>query len=65
VPAVGLAYGKRAFLGIFDHANKMTMAQLRGTKKLLYRLGGPPDGTSFGSPGNFGGGARRARGGGE
>lgn len=34
VPAVGLAYSERAFLKIFDDANGMTMAQLRGTAKL-------------------------------
>jgi hypothetical protein len=34
VPAVGLAYSERAFLKIFDEANKMTMAELRGTAKL-------------------------------
>ena len=55
VPAVGLAYSERAFLSVFDQANKMTMAQLRGTKALPQPLGGPPDGTSFGTPGTFGG----------
>ena len=34
VPAVGLAYSERAFLKIFDDANRMTIAQLRGTTKL-------------------------------
>ena len=34
VPAVGLAYSARAFLKIFDEANKMTKADLRGTEKL-------------------------------
>ena len=34
VPAVGLAYSARAFLKIFDEANKMTMADIRGTEKL-------------------------------
>jgi hypothetical protein len=34
VPAVGLAYSERAFLKIFDEANKMTMAEIRGTEKL-------------------------------
>jgi hypothetical protein len=56
VPAVGLAYSERAFLSIFDQANKMTMAQLRGTTPLPNPLGGPPDGKSFGTPGTFGGG---------
>ena len=32
VPAVGLAYSERAFLKIFDEANRMTMAELRGGK---------------------------------
>jgi hypothetical protein len=32
VPAVGLAYSERAFLKIFDEANRMTMAELRGPK---------------------------------
>jgi hypothetical protein len=32
VPAVGLAYSERAFLKIFDEANKMTMGELRGEK---------------------------------
>jgi hypothetical protein len=58
VPAVGLAYTERAFLSIFDQANKMTMAQLRGPQGLPNPLGGP--GNSFGTPGNFGG--RRAGG---
>jgi hypothetical protein len=63
VPAVGLAYSERAFLNIFDRANNMTMAQLRGTKPLPNPLGGPPDGTTFGSPGSFEArGARGARG---
>jgi hypothetical protein len=30
VPAVGLAYSERAFLKIFDEANGMTMAEIRG-----------------------------------
>ena len=34
VPAVGLAYSERAFLKIFDEANRMTMAELRGSAKL-------------------------------
>jgi len=34
VPAVGLAYSERAFLKVFDDANTMTMAELRGTAKL-------------------------------
>ena len=34
VPAVGLTYSARAFLKIFDEANKMTMADIRGTVKL-------------------------------
>lgn len=34
VPAVGLAYSERAFLKIIDEANKMTMAEIRGTEKL-------------------------------
>lgn len=34
VPAVGLGYSERAFLKIFDEANRMTLAQLRGTAKL-------------------------------
>jgi hypothetical protein len=34
VPAVGLGWSERAFLSIIDSANKMTMAQLRGTAKL-------------------------------
>lgn len=34
VPAVGLAYSERAFLKIIDEANRMTMADLRGTQKL-------------------------------
>jgi hypothetical protein len=34
VPAVGLGWSERAFLSIIDTANKMTMAQLRGTAKL-------------------------------
>jgi hypothetical protein len=65
VPAVGLAYSERAFLSIIDHANKMTIAQLRGPKPLPNPLGGPPDGQSFGSPGAGVGGARGGRGGGE
>jgi len=32
VPAVGLAYSERAFLKVFDEANRMTMAELRGAK---------------------------------
>ena len=32
VPAVGLAYSERAFLKIFDEANRMTQAELRGAK---------------------------------
>jgi hypothetical protein len=32
VPAVGLAYSERAFLKIFDEANRMTVADLRGAK---------------------------------
>ena len=32
VPAVGLAYSERAFLKIFDEANRMTLAELRGAK---------------------------------
>jgi hypothetical protein len=32
VPAVGLAYSERAFLKVFDEANKMTMAEIRGGK---------------------------------
>ena len=34
VPAVGLTYSARAFAKIFDEANKMTMAEIRGTEKL-------------------------------
>ncbi len=34
VPAVGLGWSERAFLSIIDTANKMTMAQLRGSAKL-------------------------------
>ena len=34
VPAVGLAYSERAFLKIIDEANRMTIADLRGTQKL-------------------------------
>jgi hypothetical protein len=34
VPAVGLAYSERAFLKIFDEANRMTSAELRGRAKL-------------------------------
>src|SRR3954447_5537499 len=34
VPAVGLAYSERAFLKVLDEANKMTMADIRGTAKL-------------------------------
>ena len=34
VPAVGLAYSERAFLKIFDDANRMTMSELRGSVKL-------------------------------
>jgi hypothetical protein len=34
VPAVGLTYSARAFLKILDDANKMTMAELRGTAPL-------------------------------
>ncbi len=34
VPAVGLGYSARAFAKIFDEANKMTMAEIRGTEKL-------------------------------
>lgn len=34
VPAVGLTYSARAFLKVFDEANKMTMADIRGTAKL-------------------------------
>jgi hypothetical protein len=34
VPAVGLAYSERAFLKIFDEANRMTMTELRGSAKL-------------------------------
>ena len=34
VPAVGLANSARAFLKVLDEANKMTMAELRGTAKL-------------------------------
>lgn len=49
VPAVGLAYTERAFLSIIDKADKMTLAQIRGNKPLPNPLGGPPDGTSFGS----------------
>ena len=37
-----------AFLGIFDQANKMTMAALRGTAPLPNPLPGP--GNSFGAP---------------
>ena len=55
VPAVGLAYSERAFLSILDHANKMSMAELRGTTPLPNPLGGPPDGASFGTPGRAGG----------
>ena len=55
VPAVGLAYTERAFLSIIDKANKMTLAQIRGDKPMPNPLGGPPDGTTFGSRG-FGGG---------
>jgi len=32
VPAVGLAYSERAFLKVFDEANRMTMAELKGVK---------------------------------
>ncbi|HUR32306.1 MAG TPA: M28 family peptidase [Vicinamibacterales bacterium] len=32
VPAVGLAYSERAFLKVFDEANRMTMGALRGGK---------------------------------
>lgn len=55
VPAVGLAASERAFLSIFDHANKMTLAELRGPAELPNPLGGPPDGKSFGTPGRAGG----------
>lgn len=34
VPAVGLTYSARAFLKIFDEANTMTMAEIRGPEKL-------------------------------
>jgi hypothetical protein len=34
VPAVGLAYSERAFLSILDRAARMTMAELRGERKL-------------------------------
>jgi hypothetical protein len=34
VPAVGLGWSERAFLSIIDTANKMSMAQLRGSAKL-------------------------------
>jgi hypothetical protein len=54
VPAVGLAYSERAFLSIFDQANKMTMAQIRGTAPLPNPLGGPPEGKSFGTPNRSG-----------
>ena len=46
-----VAISEGAFLRIFDHANKMTMAELRGPKKRPTSLGG----SSFGLPGNFGG----------
>jgi hypothetical protein len=52
VPAVGLAYSERAFLSIFDHANKMTKAEIRGTIPLPNPLPGP--GNSFGTPGTSG-----------
>ena len=66
VPAVGLAYTERAFLSIIDKANKMTLAQIRGTAPLPNALGGPPDGKTFGSRGTGGaappaGGAAPAR----
>jgi hypothetical protein len=48
VPAVGLAYSERAFLSIIDHADRMTMAQIRGTSPLPNPLPGP--GNSFGTP---------------
>jgi Peptidase family M28 len=48
VPAVGLAYSERAFLSILDHANRMTMAALRGTAPLPNPMPGP--GNSFGTP---------------
>ena len=38
VPTVGLAASERAFLKIIDEANKMTMAQLRGTDKLPHPI---------------------------
>jgi hypothetical protein len=34
VPAVGLAYSERAFLRVFDQANTVTMAELRGPDRL-------------------------------
>jgi hypothetical protein len=55
VPAVGLAYSERAFLSILDHANQMSMAELRGPQPLPNPLGGPPSGESFGTPGRPGG----------
>ncbi|MES2187486.1 MAG: M28 family peptidase [Pseudomonadota bacterium] len=49
VPAVGLAYSERAFLSIFDQANKMSKAELRGDKPMPNPLSGPNN--SFGTPG--------------
>ena len=61
VPAVGLAQTERAFLSIVDKANAMSLAQIRGSKPMPNPLGGPPDGTTFGSRGRGGpGGARGA-----
>ena len=34
VPAVGLAYSERAFLKIFDEANRLTKSEIRGTAPL-------------------------------